>query len=1229
MARALSTHLTNEMASLNRSHAAALTVESFWPSWTAKISGLSGNAYEQYAHGHAVTSLDVGSSSVINAGGFFQFFPFRLRHGNQTGVAETIIFRARSGSYADPQSGALYISIITGSDLDDPTTWESLWTSTGVTGLMYPAWTADSGASHGGSIDVVAWDNAGTNTGRVFYITSGGNLRYRDYNLDTGALIGSTVTIASLGTGRQLSSMQLAACSYDEVFVLKTEQVEASQAAWQKDLYGTNLVRYSYDGTWSEDTDNPWPYHSCMDGHAVKDSIDEDATTSDTTDQWNKRPCGGLAAFEIDTNTVLVSFGAIHWRRHGYWTNNAAMRSWLYHRDSGWWQEGPEIDRADFVNGQRLKLPMFAKASTVGGEHVLTWSRLVEPADFEQDNDNLNLTRMREVVFAKVSDDGQRLTHWTRLGDQDNLTGAGLIQVTRSGTTKLYAIGWRSVYESPQCAALGGAVDSPTDLAAYATGFTTTQNNRMGMGVDVPLQEPSLVHSGALAEGMLIRAKLGTPTETIQIAQAYIDQIQPSLEIGRESATLNARADQLLQNVKAEGIGDKLSQGTVYIAPSDPIKHVNPVGGVWTIEKMGWPGEFFSGEFSDLDNDLCYRLKSYPFARTGAEILTQYQGGWFSDVAMLGLDPRVDGAIEASVRFGDNYDRADFTTSGGVSAVIAHSNGIITSITWGGSNTVAQYACMAGLVCHVASMKRKYMFLWENNSDFSTASHLNDTYTSETFDKVDYSAHGTGANRLYLVITDEDDSGNYVNKSIQYCAATGLTAGKPADMRMQVVGGTLYCFYRYHSTGTPNQWRLAFEHQSGRFGASSFGLIGRGQGGLMWDMFKADEAKIAQTINYVDFWNIKGSDGVMDNPMSAHLARYCWQGWTATEFETKESDSSRLVDISAQAYYLYTSQIVNPTIDFKVDITNSNEAGVFVRGVDNGSPTDDCIKIGLVASNTANSSTSEVNYYIVKRRYASGAEVTSAREYSPMPLQIKPGYPIPVRVTVRGSIYSVWIAGIYAGHFRDTTSLGSYFGLYASGDDATFSEIEVPELYEIPIYAGLKPGQTMAAAIRAVLAGRRIKAIISHDGVIKFSYFETHGAGPSLQDTLTRSAYRTSDRAPGVVRVEGAYTFAEYTSEEMLTDGRRFETIHNPDLFHWEHAHQEARMIMQELAEREQELTLTGPPDLRAQPEDQSAIIVAGQSINGNYLIDDIKISYDLKAKECSMVLGVRAVVVL
>jgi hypothetical protein len=1246
MVRVLSAGLTAEMDSLDRHVSTSLTAERWLPKWTAKISGLTDGKTEQYAHGHA-------AAVAVDA----------------NGPGEDIVFRARSGSATTPQNTGLYIQIIKGAALETPENWTT-WTYTGISGLMCPAWTVDNGNSYnGGSIAVAVWDNGGTWTGRVFYTThAAGYLRCADFNLATGAAIGGEVTIATLGTGVQLYSMQIASCRPTEVFALLYTQVEASQAAWQKAIYGTTVQGYAYSGSWAPSS-WPFPYHTLMDGGLVKDTSNYDSGGTLTAAQWGKRPCGGLAVSEVDANTVVVTFGAIHWRRRGYWTNNTGLRSFIYHRNSGWWEQGAEVDKCDFVSAQRIKLPMFARGCQVDGNNIIVWSRLVEPSNFQQTEAAPSLARVRDVVFARLSADGRYFTHFERLGEQDDFTAASLVKVNHAGGQKLYALGWRSVSESDMAAAVGD-VDYPLNLGDYATSWNLTVNNRLGMTLGVNMHDAAPIYAGDLEYGMLVRANFGLPGEVVQVGQGRIDQISAALQSSGNqiagSATINAVADKSLQGTVAEAIGDELAHNQFYVEPTNPIKHVAVSRGKWIVESMLWPENQFHGVYTSLNGKWAYRLKSFPYAlatlinkNNPGSCLTSrpdYMGTWFKNIVWLGANPRVEGMIEASVRFGITrveQENAVFdpVTVGDIpyrtEITVNKANGVYTSVNWRFYNndnnelqlqsTPNQRACMAGVICHAPEVGRKFSFIWEYGTPLADYTHIEDTQRStETFDNA--SVTHTGANILYLIESDFDSTGaNWVHKEVAYCPATGLTPGKPADLRMQVLGGTIYCFYRPHATdaeiaaGTQPNWQFAFSFKSGRFGASQFGLVGRAMATIQWDtwMDLKRQYTVEKLVNEVDFWGIRVSDAVMDRTMEEHLTRRCWQGWTPTVFTPKVNNDARTVNSGAS--YNYAIEAINPTIDFNVNIPGAtNEAGVFLRGIDPTTPTNTCIKIGLVAHSTTNAASTTVYYYAVKRRFSGGSEVVSAREYAPSPLIFYPGLPIPVRVTVRGNVYAVWVGGNFVGYFQDSTALGVYFGLYSTGGNASFTKVYVPELYETPMFEPVSVGQTMAAAVNQILNGRRIKAVVRWDGSVKFGYFFEHDTGLSFSDTILSSTQQTNDRFLSVVRVDGgSYTWAEYQSAALLAKGRHFQAVHKPDIFHWEFAYREALAIAQEAGERQINATFDILPDLRVEPEDQHEFIVPGQDVAGDYIIDDIRFDVAPAQEKAAMTFGVRGAVVL
>jgi hypothetical protein len=1262
MAITLSPTLTTEMNSLNRHHASKATVERFLPEWMPKVTGLSTYAYEQYAHGHA---------AAVAAGA--------------NGAGEDVLFRARSGSFANPFDGLLYVAAIKGNDLDNPSTWESKWVNTGVGSLMYPAWynnVSANQACNGGSVAVV-WSGSFF---RVFFVQNGGQLWYADFNTN-GAAISSFYNIANLGANSySLSSLQIASCAHTELFVLRTELIEASEASWHKPIYGSAIHHYSGDqGSWSD-----WPafpFHNQAEAALVRDSQlkygpagQEWGTESawDVVYQWGKRPCGGLAANDLGDGRVVVSAGFTFWKRYGYNTHNQGILTFIYHRSSAQWERGVEVDLSDYVT-ERLDYALFARGSSVEGNNILVWNRNVEPSDYDQLEASLSLPRVREVVYAKFDPTGRALTQYQYLGDQNDLTAAAILAVNHAGHKWLYAVGWRNVYQSPPAAFLC-SVPSPTDLELYVNGFKTSVNNRYGMSVDLDVEDASVLFQAdsPLQSGRLVKVYAGTTTEMTQIAQGLVDTISPSFSLAAENhrAKLVARAEKGLLDPRSEELTEIMPQNTEFIAPTDPIVHIANHAGCWETVKLEWPSKHFPGTYSSLNGRTAYRLRSFPWAWTGGDqgygypgmVLDQrpqHKGTWWNDAAWADLSPMVDGSIEATVRFGDvnNAGQFDFWARDGnhVYATLNRQNGLLYTIYWrtggyGGSiwNTVNQYACMAGLICHAAEMDKKFSFVWEasaasntvyNNSDkvpsdwigypkpFSASSHTDDTWKAETMDRCDFRGYSLGVNKLYLVLSDYDDSDPDWQKNSRWIHrvvaggidAVGLTPGQPADLKMQVLGGTIFCFYRPHQVDSqaPSQWRFAFSYKAGRFGAGRFGIVGRGHAGIQWDSFyyaKAGSTNrtgrnlIPQYDNYVDFWDIKLSDCVMDRPMEEVLRRRCWQGFTPTTFTALVNEAAPPA-IASGAVRSYNIPVENLTLDFKATTSAlSGEYGVICRAVDpNNVASKQHVRIGLEVNGGLPSATNPVTSYVVKRVYdANGAEVVANREYSPSPIYLHNTWPLPVRVTVRGNIYSIWVAGNYLGHFVDDTPGGVYFGLYSMGATTTFTNVYVPELYEVLENSTLEVNQTIFDAIQNMIGKRALKGVFQPSGALKLSYFEIHDTGPSFMDTLKQSAVRLSDRFFSIVRVDGAYTWAIYASEVLLKFGRRFMQASFPDIFHREFCYREARNLCIRAAEDQVQATFTGLPDYRVQPEDKIEIIVEQQNIAGHFLVDDVTHTFQM-----------------
>lgn len=1450
MTIALSTELTNEMNSLSRRPAGALTAEQFLPEWTEEVSG-SGAVH--YAHGHAACVAVDGN-----------------------GAGEDILFRARVTA-----AGELQVCALKGAVLETPSNWDTLWIATGITGLASPNWVSDSGLEHGGSVAIAY--ASGSSSFRVF-VFNATEVKHYDFDHDA-ALVGNAI-IAALPAG---DAMQLGACKYDECFIITHEQVEAGQAAWHNPVYGTKINRYVWNGsTWSLDN-NPFLFHTHAEAHLVKDGPSHDSGSDDQVAQWGFRPCGGIGVINLNDDTALVVVGLRYYFRKAYSTHTQAVVGFFYHRDNGVWERAFDNDEADYDLEQQLWLDVFARGMQIDGRNIVTWVRLVEPADTEQVDGSEHVPRVRETVYACISDDGRHVTQFQYLGDPEHLASATIVAVNRDGTKQLYALGWQAVYSSDPAHFL---CDVPVgyrfDMGSTATGYTTKRDSRFGMVVSSVLKKGADRFSqGLLREGNLLRAFNGAieiavtdinglaeisttaiedgtvkvSTEAIyyasniieasnystsfdhlafirflnvpfpqgaiitaayirckwaksegeeqvaiyvedssnathvtsyadylsrslldpvtwseywtqgeiqgspslvsqiqdianklewssgnalqilikpdvpqtvwriesadsgvpcvlhlewtipgqeevvhmaEIGQGFIDQTSPAISMEQRvhEGPINARAELQLLSTRAEAIEEILPMDTLTIEPVDPggptvtqpknddepIPDRHPAGislhhGKWSLRKPNWPSLFFSGQYPSLESGdkLVYRMLSFPWAVTGGgpvDLPVGVQGGpgdiadhgrkqrgtMFNDIVWTTVpSPRIDGAVQAAVRFGDdrNYGDFSFTALDGnyVEADIRRTNGLITEIGWLDANsvewnTVAQESCMIGLICRSVidpadtnGVGKKYAFVWEANSDFLDGSHLDDTalrvYGNGIFDKPDYSGvsagNFSGAGRFYLLISDFDEEDEdwqanerWVHKAVAEGAATGLETGKPAELKLQVYGGTIYGFYRPYPTGSnPKQpWRHALTYNAGHFGAGRFGLVARGHSGIQWDVLWPGRNHIDQTDNVVDVWDVEVTDCEKDWTLEEVIKHFAYQGLTETEFRSDVSDDSRVV-LAGTYYNGYNHPVENLCLDFTVTLETGGESGVFVRAVDNADPNADCVCLGLVANATYKEADNTVNCYLVKRRYHDGVEVLAARDYSPSVLHLKPNLPYHVRVSVRNDTYSVWVDGAHMGHFKDDTELGQYFGLYSTGAQATFTDVRLPELHEVPENAILDPNQAMMEAIKGAIGRRHIKGVWRPYGKLLVSQFKAHDVGPTLQDSLTQSTIQQSDRFYSVVEVQGAYTRATYVSPLLLSRGRRYIRIDNPDIMTQEACYREAKLICQEAAEQMEQPVFIGLPDLRIEPEDAITVVITQQGKNGTYLVDDVAIMFDLEKRQSAMQAGARRQIIL
>lgn len=1258
--------LTDEMNNLVRSPVSTMTVERWIPDWDS-VYGADLNIY---AYGHSAIVIDDPASP-----------------GN------SIVFRARYGTAANPSEDSLFVQVIRGANLDNPA-WGT-WTASYI-GQEFPTpmWTANSGRGYGGGM-AVASDN--TYFYVFFFSVAQNKILLLSYDLN-GASAGGIQTVLTLDS-TYYPSMIITAISPTEIYVAHNEQVEPSHAAvWHYPVYGSFLKRVYYNGSaWV--TDNSFHHHTHMECGVLRDSIANGANWDSTTDvklqaQWGHRFTGGIAALKLDEERTLVVIGATFWRRYAYDVHTQGIIGFIHHKNAGLWEPATmQAGMADYIEGIRIQFDTFLTPSVVNGNLILTWNRNTETGDTEQTNLAELLPRLQETVFAKVHSSGKAISQYMYLGHPHDMTGANLGLVKRNGVYKLYAFGYEVVYRSDPAAMIVND-PAPFDLELYVRAYKTRINNSYGMSIDTTLEDASILFQAGtkMINGGLLRVKQGIAGITTQIAQGFVDLTTPNLSVvgTTNAAKLNVRADKQMLDIKSEVIDDRFPQSTTYIGPvTDPVSGIGYSNGYWTIAKGTWDNKHLSDAWG-MKDEAVYRLMSFPWAQTGGgptgtvedpgKILTErprHMGTWFKDVAWVVGDAAIDSSIWTSVRFGDvayatnalnagkdyiyfKTDSLNFLENRGHirwdkyrasgSWYDMGTKGIITAIDWdfkdaglgwlNSWNTPRQFALMGGVICHSREIGKKYSFVWECDSRFDKnvyggdgcSSHLRDTYSPEIFDATDFSAVGAGFNRLYLVVSDYDENNanwasvanpKWTHKAVaKYDIANIynvnnptklIKPGYPIDMKMQVLGGTIYCYFRRTALKNeePSPWLLAIQYKAGRFGAGKFGIVGRGHAGIQWDVLYPGKDKIQQFDNYVDFWNVHYSNGVMDFHMEETLRRLAWMGFTNATFRTP------LISLYPAGQTLTLNQLVpvttpiaNLIADFDVKFPTSG-AGRFTLILRAVKPTTltngKHIRISLDMDASG-------NVQIIKRLYNSdtGAFTSYSTDYHSCPLPIAREQWIPVRVTARGPIYTVWIAGNYIGHFRVDVELGSYFGFHQEIGSMSIRNFYVPELYEMPEYTQLDVGQDISSAIKKVINKRRIKGRWNPDGTLTFSYFELHDAGPTFEDSLVQSSLRNSDRFYSRCRVEGAYTYATAGFPALLQKGERFTVLQMPDIFYVEDCYKEARAYLQESAEQILTAVFTGLPDLRIQPEDQIRVIIEGQSLNKMFLIDEVTITFKM-----------------
>jgi hypothetical protein len=456
-------------------------------------------------------------------------------------------------------------------------------------------------------------------------------------------------------------------------------------------------------------------------------------------------------------------------------------------------------------------------------------------------------------------------------------------------------------------------------------------------------------------------------------------------------------------------------------------------------------------------------------------------------------------------------------------------------------------------------------------------------YGSETFGSYTLAnMQGDDALVLYLFTNDaEGEDRTHENTAqkrylLARTPATGLTRGNPVELHVVTYYGYIYCYYR--DLVTDGDWQLAFAYDAGsHLGAGRFGLYGRGYNGP-----EGSDAISLDMRNRTWFWDARMANETKTTTIGEVATDMAWKA--GVEVVTDNS-----IDESGAPSGLYTAVAQNPVVDAALSLTG--EAGFIVRAADvnNG------VRLG-VTPGAANAN------LITLKVIESGSPTLTLKR--PAYVAIPSGTQLDFRFAVNGDWYSIWMGDKLLGTFHFQYGVaGQGIGGYGS---ATFHSVTMPELVEIPQYATTDIGQSALDAIRTLLGQRRIKRFLTFDGKLRLSYFTTHPDAGSVTDTMVRNSVRKNAQGVTHARVMGGLGWAEYKSTNLNRGIRHFVEVSMDNVEDRSVAYIEAKALVLESNELMIQENFSGHPNLKLEPEDRLTISVTGQSITGDFLIDDI-----------------------
>jgi hypothetical protein len=736
---------------------------------------------------------------------------------------------------------------------------------------------------------------------------------------------------------------------------------------------------------------------------------------------------------------------------------------------------------------------------------------------------------------------------------------------------KLYMISWYHIVEADATHIVLGDSATKTDITNAIGAWSLTQTGRSpDMSLTLRVVDPD---NGNIAPGQRITveagALVGGTSERVTIGQGYVDSYDPMLSV--EDVTYEgqvvAQVAKPLSDTRSRDFEDRMPQATTFIEPSD--------NGQFSIQQGNWRVVYNPGGWG-----VSAGLGARKFVQVNTPSLNPDNPG--HNMAFLTHPKTLNGSIEASVRMGLALN-STYKQSGNSDAIFPgwpldfdYVNGVLrwTNITgWGSFRS--DY-CAVGLVSRAYQSTKTYVLAWEANLGWMG----DGTLKKKDHDLIDGGKAGYQQYNVLVLYFFDEAAGNPYRYVLDYydLDAVGIQPGDILHLRMVTHYGKLICYYR--KDGTSN-WVKAFEiTDAAAFGAGRFGLYGRG---FHWELLSDYDV----AYNQAWLWDIKVASEDRNITVEDVVQEFAWRAGV----ETDTSDT--ISGLPAQIPGLYASGAANLVLD--ADVALTGKAGFLLRASD----TNNAVRLGITpgAAHVA-----KLSFEIL-----TGGAVTQTINI-PIWFEVKSGVSLPVRVSANDYWYSVWIGNLLAGTVYHTYQNGIGIGLFGS---ATFSNVRMSELFEVPVVATLDTNQTMLEAINNFLAQRRIKRFMTWDGKLKLSYFLSRDIATPNVGKMIRNAVRRVDRYISHCRVQGARGWAEYKSPQLLARGRRFAEAQMPDIMSHEAMYREARAIVRASEELSIQSNFAGHPDLTLEPEDQLQIVVSTQGINGDFVVDDITLTWD------------------